>query len=372
MNNIAVDCRSLRWTHSGIARYLRNILKELMQIDTRNHYFLLNYPAVETHDIPSNFIPVTGPQNFFLYKFVWTPNFLNKHAINVYWSPTQELPLFKVDACRYITTIHDIAFEHPGISTSFNVRALQRLGLYRRSARLADSIFTDSYYSRDDIAQTYNVPLQKIVVTYLGVDKSFYPIDKTIAKRNTEVTFGINFPYIFYINTGKPKNLFTAFAQLIQGEWKARNLKLVCLGASASKEEDVDLLVNSLALRNRVVVMKSQITDSQLVNLYAGAAFFVCPSFFEGFGLTPLEALASGTPILVSNVTSLPEIFGTNAMYCDPFSIKDIKKQLLTMYNDLAVIGGKTDTKSVSMDKYRWDKIAVDILNHLLTISEGK
>jgi glycosyltransferase involved in cell wall biosynthesis len=342
-----------------------------MHADINNRYFLLNYPADEPHDIPPNFTPVIGPKNFLLYKFVWTPHILQKHRISVYWSPTQELPLFKVGTCKYITTIHDIAFEHLGISTSFNVRVLQHLGLYRRSATIADAIFTDSYYSRDDIAKTYRIPIQKIVVTYLGVDESFQLIDKNTAKRNVEVSYGINFPYIFYINTGRPKNLFTAFAQLTRNEWKETKLKLVCLGKSVSKDENVDLLVNTLVLQDRVYIMTSHIPDSQLADLYAGAVFFVCPSFFEGFGLTPLEALKCGTRILVSNVTSLPEIFGSNAMYCDPFSIKDIKKQLLTMYNDLTVEGNKTNTNVFSMDKYRWDKIAVDILNHLSLVAKS-
>lgn len=361
---IAIDCRSLEWKHSGISRYLRNILAELAKIDNQTQYFLLNCKNINNLSLTNNFKVVSGPKNFFFYKFFWTPIFIKKNSIDTYWSPTQELPLFKISSCKYIATIHDVAFEHSGILTSTNVKVLKNIGLYRTSAMFADVILTDSYYSRDDIAGTYQIPLQKIFVTYLGVDDIFRPIAKITARKSVEQTFSISSPYIFYINTGKPRNLFRAFAGLVENEWKDNKLKLVCLGNSATSDEDVDMLVETLGLQDRVIKIRSHVSDPQLVNLYAGASFFVCPSFFEGFGLTPLEALACGTPILISNVTSLPEIFDNQASYLDPYDVESIKTSLKNMYARCLkqVI---SIPNSELIDKYNWKMVTKEIMIHM-------
>lgn len=330
---IAIDCRSLAWQHSGIARYLRNVLRELTSLDKANKYYLLNYYPQENIHLPENFEAIIAPPNILIYKFIWTPYYLLRNKIDVYWSPTQELPLIKMGSCRYISTIHDVAFKHKGVVTSINVRVFDFLGIYKRSTQLADVIFTDSEFSKQDIARIYNKPPDSIVVTYLGVESIFRPVSKEIAREYTKNHFDITKPYIFYINTGRPRNLLHAFS-LFKQKFPNSDIFLVTLGRSAVPTEDLQLLIAEYGLESYVSHINKYATDIDLLNLYAGANFFVCPSFFEGFGLTPLEALTCGTRILISNTSCLPEIFGELANYCNPHDVSDIRNQLNSMYNE--------------------------------------
>jgi hypothetical protein len=233
---IAIDCRSLDWKHSGIARYLDNILKELATLDKANEYYLL-FPRkskASYHFAKSKTIYFLA--NDFIYKFWKTPKFLKKEKIDIYWSPTQELPFWKPKYTRYFITIHDAAMEHDISSQTLKVKILHFLMVYKFSAGIADVIFTDSNYSKNDIANSLKINKSKIVVTFIGVDKKFKPIEKQSARLKLNKKFGIDSQYIFYINTGKPKNLLNAYAQLINNKWKNIDINLVTLGKSVNKE----------------------------------------------------------------------------------------------------------------------------------------
>src|ERR1035437_7619940 len=126
---IAIDCRSLEWKHSGIARYLDNILKELAAIDSKNEYFLL-FPRkteINYRFAKSKIIYLFG--NDLIYKFWKTPQFLSKEKIDTYWSPTQELPFWKPRGTKYFVTIHDGSIKDSISDQNIKVKVLFYLGL---------------------------------------------------------------------------------------------------------------------------------------------------------------------------------------------------------------------------------------------------
>jgi glycosyltransferase involved in cell wall biosynthesis len=359
MKKIAIDCRSLQWKHSGIARYLQSVLNELFTLDSKNIYYLLS-PYKLDLDSPQNFTSIQLGGNELIYKYFYTPNFLRQEKIDVYWSPTHELPLQKVAGCKYYSTIHDVAFEHDISSNTWKVRLLHMLGIYKRSAHIADLIFTDSHYSQQDIAETYGINKDSIVVTYLGVGNEFKIIDKHLAQQFVANKFSIHNPYIFYINTGRPKNLIRAFSELIKEEKNISKYTLVCLGKSALEEEQIDILAMKYSVKSRVIHIKGFVDDVVLNNLYSGAEFYVCPSFFEGFGLTPLEAIKCGTPILISNVTALPEVFKDGALYCDPSDYKSINKSMKKL-SKAALQADLLKKAKKTTQKYTWEHVSKKI-----------
>lgn len=366
MKKIAIDCRSLEWKHSGIARYLDNILKELSAIDKNNEYFLLFPRKTEINYNFAKSKKVYLFANEFVYKFLKTPFFLKKEKIDIYWSPTQELPFWKPKGIRYFVTVHDASITDNILDQNLKVKILYYIGLYNLSVIIADRIFTDSLYAKKDIMEKFKAKENKIIVTYLGCDICFKRLKKAKAYNFVKDKFKITSPFIFYVNNGRPLNLLKAYASLIDHEWKNIDIKLVVLGKSSySVGEDVDVLINTLGINIKVMYIDYFISDIELNNLYSGAEFFVMPSYYEGFGLTPLEALQSGTSILLSNITCLPEIYSDAAIYCDPFNILSIKESMSLLLNDSALREKLVKNGEKIIKKFNWTDISELILYNL-------
>ena len=229
--------------------------------------------------------------------------------------------------------------------------------------KLADKIFTDSEFSKNDIASVYNYPKNKIYVTYLGIGNEFKKINKFTAKSYIREKLGIKNDYIFFINTGRPRKLLEAFKGMLKKVKKP--LSLVILGDSSKGEKKVVDLVKELNIENNIYFINSHISDIDLNNLYSGAEFFVSPSFYEGFGLTPLEALKSGCPVLISNVTALPEIYKNAALYCDPTSVLDMKKKLILLNKSKILKTNILRNSKKIIVNYTWDKVAYTSIKYL-------
>jgi glycosyltransferase involved in cell wall biosynthesis len=361
MKKIAIDCRVLKWEHSGIARYLDNVLSRLLKIDKDNQYYLLTPSDTNLRFNGHRVRQVKLLSHDAIFKYFKIQQFLKREKIDIYWSPSQDLPLFKIRDCKYIATIHDIAFEYYMSWFSYRVRLMSMLGAYKRSARMADMIFATSEFTKQDVSNQYNIESSRIKVIYQGVDNRFKYIDKLEAQAYLKKIFDINDKYIFYVDTVRTRNLILAFANLVKNEWKNENIRLICLGIFSDKKQHPIRLAKELGIIDRIMHISKFISDLDLNNLYAGAEYFISPSYYEGFGLTPLEALKAGTPVIISNVTSLPEVFSDAALYCDPYDIKDIADKMLFLWNN------ENEKKRILLNSielfklYNWDKTVLKI-----------
>lgn len=360
MKKIAIDCRVLGWKHSGIARYLASILVHLLAHDKQNQYYLLTPTPIQFSTKAKNVKIVELRSNEFLYKYWYTPKFIKKEKIDLYWSPSQDMPLWKSNNCRYVITIHDVAYEHDSSPYSMRVKVLHALGFYRTAAIQADCIITDSRYSKDDIVQTYKISKKKIQVIYLGVDDTFIKIPYRKALAQVKKLFSLDGEYIFYINTGRPERLYQAFSLFLK---KADYpITLVSIGKSVTPREDIPYLIKEYHLSSHIRHISTYLSDQELNVLYAGSKFFVCPSYFEGFGLTPLEAIKSGAKVLSSDVTALPEILSDCVWYCNPYSVEDIAKKMEEMLHK-RITRQKLNLKYSKLLKiYTWENTAKNIL----------
>jgi glycosyltransferase involved in cell wall biosynthesis len=193
------------------------------------------------------------------------------------------------------------------------------------AARKSDRILTVSEASKRDILHFFNVPPEKIVVIYNGIDERFWiqPSVEEIAR--VRERFQLDHGFVLYAGTIKPhKNLvrlIEAFAALRKGEFE--ELKLLIIGDEISKLPALRRAVHSHKLHKHVRFL-GFLPDETLAALYRLAAVFVFPSLYEGFGLPPLEAMASGTPVVTSNVSSLPEVAGDAAILVDPYDVSSI------------------------------------------------
>ena len=321
---IAIDARKLH--DFGIGTYIRNLLRHLSRIDRENEYVLLCHQSdmAVAGTLGENFRTVLEPAaNYSVSEQFHIPLVLMREKPDVFHAPHYVLPV--AVRSRSVVTIHDcIHLMFPQYLPNRAAYAYAR-GAMWSAARKSDRILTVSEASKRDILHFFNVPPDKIVVVYNGIDERFWiqPSPEEIAR--VRERFQLDHGFVLYAGTIKPhKNLvrlIEAFAALRKGEFE--ELKLLIIGDEISKLPALRRAVHSHKLHKHVRFL-GFLPDETLAALYRLAAVFVFPSLYEGFGLPPLEAMASGTPVVTSNVSSLPEVAGDAAILVDPYDVSSI------------------------------------------------
>jgi len=298
-----------------------------------------------------------------LTKRLW----FGKPKIDVLFSPSHYTPLFS--PTKTIIYLMDMSFERFGTEyfTNYDINQLKKWTPL--SVKKASKVLTISEFSKSEIMKLYGTPSDKIDVIYPAFDKEVYhgkvPKTKVISVKKK---YGITGSYLFYWGTLQPRKnisrLIDAFAKIDKPQ-----LKLVICGKKGWLYDQILEQSKHLGIENRVIFTGFAPNDD-LPALIKGSRAFVLPSLYEGFGMPAVEAQAVGTPIVVSAVSSLPEVAGPSAIYIEnPESVDSIKCALdqvlaLSISERLKLIKeGKENTK-----RFDWDISAQKILNILKTI----
>ena len=198
------------------------------------------------------------------------------------------------------------------------------------AAHKSDRIFTVSEQSKRDILKFFKVPPEKIVVTPNAIDDRFWVEPSEEVVRNIRERYQLSNSFILYVGNIKPhknlERLIEAF-HYVRSQGRSE-LELLIIGDEISKLQSLRRAVHKYDL-HRYVRFHGYVPDETLAVLYRLASVFVFPSLYEGFGLPPLEAMASGTPVVTSNVSSLPEVVGDAAVLVDPYSADAIAEGIL-------------------------------------------
>jgi glycosyltransferase involved in cell wall biosynthesis len=330
---VAIDARKLH--DFGIGTYIRNLLRHLARIDRDNEYVLLCQQADLgiAAQLGSNFRAVLEPSpNYSFREQIHVPWALHRERPDVFHAPHYVLP--PAVRCRSIVTIHDcIHLMFPQYLPNRMAYAYARASMWS-AARQSSRILTVSEASKRDIIRFFNVPAEKIVVVYNAIDERFRvpPTDEAVAR--VRERYQLDRRFVLYAGNIKPhKNLvrlIEAFADLRRRG--CDDLMLLIIGDEISKLPALRRAVHSHKLHKHVRFL-GYLADDSLAILYRLAAVFVFPSLYEGFGLPPLEAMASGTPVVTSNVSSMPEVTGGAAVLVNPYeadSIRDGIERVLT------------------------------------------
>jgi glycosyltransferase involved in cell wall biosynthesis len=334
---IAIDARKLH--DYGIGTYVRNVLRYLGRIDRENEYVLLCRPADcdSVRAFGENFRAVPEPSgNYSLKEQVRLPMTLRRIGADVFHAPHYVLP--PMLPCPAVVTIHDcihLMFPEylPNRAAYLYARTFMTLAA-RRSAR----VLTVSEASKRDILQYFRVPPERIEVIYNGIDERFWSAPAEDAVERVRQRYQLNDPFILYTGNIKPhKNL----VRLIEAFQRLRRsgldqVKLLIIGDEISKYATLRRAVHRHKLHKHVR-FHGFVPDETLAILYRLAAAFVFPSLYEGFGLPPLEAMASGTPVVTSNVSSLPEVVGDAALLIDPYDVDAIAGAIRMVLTDAAL-----------------------------------
>ena len=321
---VAIDARKLH--DFGIGTYIRNLLRHLARLDAETEYVLLcREPDLHiAAELGPNFRAVLEPSpNYSIREQVHVPWVLMRERPDVFHSPHYVLP--PAIRCRSVVTIHDT------IHLTFRQYLPNRMAYaYAKAsmwaaARRSNRILTVSEASKRDIVRLLDVPPDKVVVVHNAIDERFWVAPDADDVARVRERFQLDQRFILYVGNIKPhKNLvrlIEAFHELRRGE--LADLKLLIIGDEISKFPALRRAVHQHKLHKHVRFL-GYLPDETLAVLYRLAAAFAFPSLYEGFGLPPLEAMASGTPVVTSNVSSLPEVVGEAAVLVDPYDIGSI------------------------------------------------
>jgi glycosyltransferase involved in cell wall biosynthesis len=355
----------------GIERYLRGLLKWLAIIDKKNEYLIFsNKDNTGTFERRENFREIISPVSArirpakILWEQIVLPFQLKKENVDIVLSAGNIAP--KLTFCPSIVIIYDlISFSYPENFSLAEKLALKYL--LRRTATVADRIITISESSRNEIKKWLGVSEDKISVVHGGCDENFRK--DHIKGDSIKNKFGVANGFIFCAaSLRRYKNLeglIKAFS-ILKKEHRIPQ-KLVLAGHKEKYFEKLQELVTLLGLQNDVI-FTGFITEDELQSLYSSADTIVYPSFYEGFGLPILEAMASGTPVVASNVTSIPEVAGDAALLFDPHDIDEMAEKVHNVLKDENLQKSLISKGLERVKEFTWKRTAEKVLEVINSI----
>jgi glycosyltransferase involved in cell wall biosynthesis len=332
---IAIDIR--KYNDFGIGTYIRNLIRQLGRIDRDTGYVLICRPQDrEQVTVPGeNFRLVTDPSvPYSIAEQFRIPVVLRRERIDLFHAPHYVLP--PLIHCRSVVTIHDcIHLMFPQYLPNRFAYAYAKAQLWTAAHR-SDRILTVSETSKLDILRRFHVPADKVTVVYNAIDERLaVPPDDEEFER-VRARYQLKDPFALYVGNIKPhknlERLIDAFHELRQ-EPAFESLKLVIIGDEISKYQGLRRAVHRHKLHKHVRFF-GFVPLGTLSALYRLASIFVFPSLYEGFGLPPLESMYFGTPVVTSNVSSLPEVVGDAAVLVDPYDTASIAEGMRRALTD--------------------------------------
>ncbi|MGB0011748.1 MAG: glycosyltransferase family 1 protein [Candidatus Sulfotelmatobacter sp.] len=360
---IAIDIR--RMTEFGVGTYIRNVIRTLGRLDHETTYFLLgaSTKVKEIGPLPSNFhtVALAEPERS-LTSYREFRTVVKRLECDLVHIPN----LFSVPralSCPYVMTVHDI-LDHLS-------RARERTGFWRtvhfqmtkQVLSGAARIFAVSNFTKLETEKLFNIPAGRIEVVYNAIDERLLqghanPADRQLIVERYQVTY----PFLLYAGRISPhKNVvrmieaFSALKTELEKEELFPDLKLIIIGDDLSGNPDLRRTVIRSGVQNDVRFL-GFVPIEVLRTFYDAAKIFVFPSLYEGFGLPPLEAMAHGTPVVTSNVSSLPEVVGNAAVLVHPENVFEIMRALHRVLLDQPLREKMKERSYRQAAKFSWEK----------------
>lgn len=379
--HVAIDCRRVK--DFGVGTYIRNLTRALASLDLENRYTLIAH-AKDLKDFqgfPPNFESLTyeTPDTAWRDNLLF-PLLLRRTPANVFHIPLHHVPLLMVRP--YIVTVHDLGaiLYEGGAGWKSHLR---RYRLKRGLVRAARVIAVSQATRRDvvelvgvdprKIRQIYNAPDPRFLRRPVtgGAEQSAGPDAERLYRARILERYQIDYPFILYVGNIRPQKnvprLVEAFGHLIHGRDKItdhppyRDLHLIIIGDEISRHPAVRLAAIHSRVEKYVRFLGFVPIDTLRV-FYQSAAAFAFPSLYEGFGLPPLEAMAAGTPVVTSNVSSLPEVVGDAAVIVNPENVFDIARGLRDALLDEDLRRKLIEKGYQQVKRFSWEKTASQVL----------
>ena len=374
---IVIDVRHIR--DFGIGTYIRNLIRALAEIDAENQYLLAsdNPDEPELSGLPGNFeFAVYHPPKRRIWEHFSYGWFLRSLAPDLIHMPLNQTPFFMPQP--YVVTIHDVSSflfgSHSGMRENIRLYGFRR-GLLRSSCVIAVSDAT-----KRDVENLLGVPGERIRQVYSAPDPRFFGPDGVGEEEMQQVLerYQIQQPFLLYAGRIRPhKNLprlieaFAVVRNQLENHPVYKDLRLIIIGDEISKHPEVRRSV--VQTRNQHVVrFLGFIPFETLKIFYAAAHAFVFPSLYEGFGLPPLEAMATGTPVVTSNVSSLPEVVGEAAMVVNPENVFDMARGIREILTDEQLRTRLIAAGAEQARRFNWRRTAENVLEVYRSVAQER
>jgi glycosyltransferase involved in cell wall biosynthesis len=360
---IAVNTRFLLKDYlEGYGFFIHETFKRIVLAHPEHEFiFVFDRPFEKEFVFAENVTPVvTGPpaRHPLLWKLWYDykiPSVLKKYKADVFVSADGFISLrSKIPQC---VVVHDLSFLHfPSfVKKSHLIYFKNQTPLFLNKAK---RVATVSAFSKEDIIKQYGVDGNKIDVVYSAVKHGYAPVSNDIREAIKEKFTGGK-EYFLYVGAIHPRknlmNLLKAFS-LFKKRLKS-NMKLVIAGRLAWKFEAFTEGLKTYKYRDDVI-MPGYLPQQELIHLTASAYALVYPSFFEGFGVPPLEAMNCGVPVIASNASSIPEICGDAALFASPDNVEEIADKMMLLYKDEQLRSNLIAKGLEQAKQYSWDKTA--------------
>ena len=336
---IYINGRFLEEPISGVGKYALCLIKEMDKLSIGDNIILLVSKKIAYRDLQFKNIKIKKVGCF--SGNVWEQLELPFYSSDGFLlSFCNRGPMFKKNQ---LLTIHDAATVITPDRFSFKFRMFTRV-IYLLLKRRAKVITTVSEHAKADIIKCFNINSDDIHVVHNGICKGVP--DETIIDR-LNLRHG---SYILSVGGTENKNIESIIAAL---EYLNDDVKYVCVGNLCDKYK-------MIVRNNPRIIYPGYVNDFELLALYKNAKCFVFPSFYEGFGIPPLEAMSVGCPVVVSNLPVFRELYKDSALYCDPMNFHDLVDKILSLNNELSQRLIKKGYKC--SEKYSWKDSAIKIL----------
>ena len=349
--------------HGGTEVYLRNLLRNLLAVGPEHEFFL--FTNKENHDtfsfarpnIKKVLIPIRAsikPLRVLMEQTA-LPYQASILGLDVIHGPGYTTPA--VGLCPRVVTIHDLQYRYyPEVYPRGQYLFFKTF--IPLSAKTSTAIITDANSTKMDLEKMLSIPSEKVTVVHLAPDPRFaQPVSPNVMQA-VRKEYQLPDKYILTVSSFRPQKntlrLIEAYSQLRKRRVKH---KLVLVGRKLSPYSDVQQLIQRLELENEVIVTE-YVSDEKLPAIYAGADLFVFPSFFEGFGIPVLEAMACGLPVVLSNVASLPEAGGEAGYYVDPYSVDEIAEAMHNVLTQPALRESLSRKSQAHAKNFSWERVA--------------
>jgi len=363
---IGVDGRAFASPAGGVRRYVSELYDAMARVAPDVDVVAIGAPAGTP--LPPRI--TSRPATAFPTNLGWTalslPLAVHGAALDVFHAPAYTAPLWGVHP--QVVTIHDVSYERKPEWNAYRNDPLRR-AFYRRAALAADSVITDSSFSRDEITAAYGIPVDRIAVVPLAASDAFVPgvFDEAQAPA------GVSPPYALHVgDLHVRRNIRTVLEAMLdlrrQHAWHGSLPRLVCAGVDRGIGAE---LTAAAAADPQALVLTGPVTEDALLNLYRGAFVLAYPSLYEGFGLPILEAMQCGLPVAIANAGSLPEVAGGAAVVLNPTDVRAWRETLMALWQDAGMRSRLRDAGFARAGRFSWTRTADLTLSVLRRCAAG-
>lgn len=322
-------------TQGGPRTYVLGLLEALLSIDSENEYTVYYNDPLHLGRFPKAnevVLPGKSPLARLWREHYLLPRACRREKIDVLHCPKSAIPFFS--PCPTVVTLHDlIPLRHPE-TEKLAARIYWNIQI-PIAARRSNFIITDSEHARLEIIEDFQVAPEKIKAIMLGFNPAMLELRGPADTATVRVKHGLPDSYILYVGTIQPrKNIDTLIEAYYRLTLERSDMpKLVIVGRKGWLYDKLFARIAELGLTDSVI-FTGFVPDEELPYIYDGAKMFVYLSFFEGFGLPPLEAMACGVPVITSDTTSLPEVVGDAGITVPPGDLDKVAAAIRMLLND--------------------------------------